>query len=245
MTSLARDLIAQLVAAGNADDAVAKAQYLQAHDGGYGAGDEFVGVRVPQVRAIAKTVKGRITLDDVDALLDSSIHEARLLAAIAMVEMYKPKRAPIELRDKIVELLLRRVERFNNWDLIDTVAPHTLGVWLLEQPQQRQNEIVDELAASEVLWRRRLAMISTQGMMRGGDLRQVIRLAHKLIDDREDLMHKAVGWMLREAGQYDRAVLYAFLDEHAATMPRTALRYALEKHSPDVRAHYMGLAARL
>lgn len=243
MTSAAERLVALLEAHGDPTDASAKAAYLKAEPGGYGEGDTFVGVRVPQVRAIARDAKREVALEDIEALLQSPIHEARLLAAILLVELYKPKRTSAQQRERIVRIVLEHAERFNNWDLVDTVAPATLGAWLYEQPTAEQDTILDALAASPVLWRRRMAMVCTLGLMRAGDLRQVIRLAHKLIDDPEDLMHKAVGWMLREAGARDRPVVDEFLNAHAATMPRTALRYALEKYDKAQRAHYLALRA--
>lgn len=239
MTALADELVERLRSLGDSDDAVAKARYLQAFPGGYAEGDEFVGVRVPQVRALARDVRRSVELDDLDALLQHSIHEARLLGAVLVVELYKPAKTPPEKRDKVIELVLARIENLDNWDLVDTVAPHTLGRWLLDKAEAEQDRVLDDLAASPSLWRRRFAMVTTLGMIRAGELRQTFRLAELLVDDEHDLMHKAVGWMLREAGLRDREMLDAFLERHSTAMPRTALRSALEKHDAASRQDFM------
>lgn len=243
MTALVDECVELLRSLGNADDAQAKARYLQAFPGGYGEGDEFVGVRVPQVRALARDIRRAATPADLDALVCHPIHEARLLGAITLVGIYESAKTAAETRDELIDLLLRRAEYLDNWDLVDSVAPYTLGPWLLGQPRADQDALLDDLAASAVVWRRRLAMVSTLGMIRAGELTQTFRLAAALVDDAHDLMHKAVGWMLREAGLRDRTALDAFLDHHAATMPRTALRTALEKHEPEQRRAFLGRRA--
>lgn len=238
LTPHAAELVERLRQAGNPDDAAAKAAYLQATPGGYGEGDLFLGVRVPAIRQIARA-KG--SLEDATSLLTNEFHEARLLGVILLVNLVKPKRTSPKLRADVANVVLRYVEYLNNWDLIDTAAGPIVGTWLATLPTTEQDAVLDKLATAPLLWRRRLAMVSTQGLMRAGDTRQVFRLAERLLHAEEDLMHKAVGWMLREAGQLAPEALDAFLTQHAATMPRTALRYALEKHSPTARAHFMHL----
>lgn len=242
MTALADELVDWLRTLGNDADSQANARYLQAFPGGYAEGDVFVGVHVPDVRTLARDGRS-VQLDDIDALLQPEIHEARLLGAILAVDVYKSAKTPVETRDKIIALMLTRVEYLDNWDLVDTVAPYTPGPWLLDRSQGEQDAVLDDLTASPLLWRRRFAMVSTLAMIRAGEMPQAFRLAETLIDDRHDLMHTAVGWMLREAGQRDRAALDAFLERHAATMPRTALRYPLEKHDADARRDFMGRRA--
>lgn len=240
MTALADEYVERLRGLGNADEAAAKARYLQAFPGGYGEGDEFVGVRVPQVRALARDIRRLAAVADVEALLCHPIHEARLLGAITLVGIYGSAKTSEESRQELIDVLLRRADHLDNWDLVDSVAPYTLGPWLVNRPRRQQDSTLDELAASPVVWRRRLAMVATLGMIREGELAQTFRLAAILIDDSHDLIHKAVGWMLREAGLRDRAALDAFLDRHAATMSRTALRAALEKHEPERRRAFLG-----
>lgn len=237
-TDLPTQLIETLTRTGNEMDAHAKAKYLQAVPGGYGEGDQFVGVRVPAIRSLAREVKNQATLEDVAALLDHDIHEVRLLGAILLVELYKPARAD---KDEVIRLLLAKADCLNNWDLVDTVVPYTLGPWLLAQPVKRATAILDELAHSPILWRRRMAMVSTLGQIRLGHHDQAIRLATTFRTDPHHLMHKAVGWMLREVGTKDRARLDAFLDHYAATLPRTTLRYALEKHDDAARTYYLAM----
>ncbi|GAA2111474.1 DNA alkylation repair protein [Kocuria atrinae] len=232
-------LIETLISMGNERDAQAKAKYLQAVPGGYGEGDQFVGVRVPAIRSLAREAMKQTTLDDAAVLLDHEIHEVRLLGTILLVELFKPARAD---KDAVIQLLLAKADRLNNWDLVDTVVPYTLGPWLLVQPTDKATAILNDLADSPVLWRRRMAMVSTLGQIRLGHHDQAPRLAAKLQTDPHHLMHKAVGWMLRGVGNKNRVLLDAFLNEHAATLPRTALRYALEKHDTEARARYLAMA---
>ena len=231
---LSSALIEAVVRAGDPVEAVLKARFFGAVKDGYGAGDEFLGVRVPVLRRLARAARSRADLSDVETLLDSRWHEVRLLGGILLVELY---RAGPPDRPAAVDLLLKKSLRLNNWDLVDTVAPHTLGPWLLAHPEQR--DVLDELIASDSVWERRLALVATFALIRVGEYPDLLRLAEIVVHDRHDLIHKAAGWMLREVGARDRSVLDAFLDTHAHEMPRTMLRYALEKHSPPRRAAYL------
>jgi len=236
---LPTQLIVTLISMGNERDAQAKAKYLQAVPGGYGEGAQFVGVRVPAIRSLAREARKQATLDDAAVLLDHEIHDVRLLGAVLLVELFKPTRAD---KNAVIQLLLAKADRLNNWDLVDTVVPYTLGPWLLAQPADKATAILDGLADSPVLWRRRMAMVSTLGQIRLGHHDQALRLATKLQTDPHHLMHKAVGWMLREVGNKNHSLLDAFLDDHAATLPRTALRYALKKHDDAARTYYLAVA---
>lgn len=232
MTQLSAALVAAVEAAGIPEDAAAKAGFFKTGPGGYGEGDEFVGVRVPQLRQMARQVRKTAEIEDVGALFAHRWNEVRLLGGLLLVEIYRRGR-----QDEAVEAMLANLDRLNNWNLVDSVAPYVLGPWLLTHPERRP--LLDELVQSPTLWDRRTAVVATFALIRAGEFEDILRLAAVTITDPEDLMHKATGWMLREVGQRDRAALDGFLDLHAREMPRTMLRYALEKHSPEERRSYM------
>ena len=230
-----REMVEAVVRAGVPQDAVAKARFFGAVPGGYAEGDVVLGVRVPVLRALARDRRRQVGLVEVEELLEDDVHEVRLLGAILLVELYKL--GDDTRRAEVVDVVLRRAERLDNWDLVDTVAPFTLGPFLRDRPRERS--VLDRLAASESLWRRRLAIVGTFGLIRAGEFDDTLRLAAKLLDDPHHLIHKATGWMLREVGARDRPALDGFLDRHAAEMPLVMLRYALEKHTPDERRNYL------
>lgn len=206
--------------------------YFKTGPGEYGAGDQFVGIRVPVLRRLAKEFHS-LPRRDVIALLQSPIHEERLLALIVMVNAYEGGDKTEQA--EICELYLEQLARVNNWDLVDSSAPYILGPHLCERPRK----ILFRLAHSENLWHRRVAMLATFHFIRSKDFADALRLAELLRDDGHDLMHKAVGWMLREIGKRDVAVLKQFLQRHAALMPRTMLRYAIEKLPERERKRYL------
>lgn len=217
--------------------------FFKTAPGQYGAGDVFIGVTVPQQRTVARSFAG-LPLAELDVLLDSEVHEHRLTGVIIATKQFEAASTPRGLdqarRAAIAGWYLAAVRRgrVNNWDIVDSSAPGILGAWLFDRPR----DVLFELAASPVLWERRVAMITTQGFINRGDASTALELAAVLRDDEHDLMQKAVGWMLRELGKrVDRALLIAFLDEHAARMPRTELSYATEHLDPGLRAHYRAL----
>ncbi len=206
--------------------------FFKTAPGEYGAGDTFIGIRVPVLRTLAKEFRA-LPLPEVSALLHSPIHEERLLALMILVDGYA--RADAAGRAKIYALYLEHLDRVNNWDLVDTSAPYIVGPHLAE----RSREILFRLARAKNLWHRRVAMLATFHFIRQNDFADALRLAELLRDDEHDLMHKAVGWMLREIGKRDAPVLKKFLQQHAARMPRTMLRYAIEKLSEGERQRYL------
>lgn len=229
-------MVAAVVAAGVEKDARAKARFFGAVEGGYAAGDQFVGVRVPVLRRLAREARRQVSLADVEQALGDARHEVRLLGAILLVEFYKLD--DDEARHAAaVRVLLEHADRFNNWDLVDTVAPYTLGPWLLTRPQERI--VLDRLIVSPLVWERRMALVATFALIRAGAYDDLLRLAGTVLADPHDLIHKAAGWMLREVGARDKAVLDGFRQEHAAQMPRVMLRYALEKHSAPERKAFL------
>ena len=207
-------------------------RFFKTAPGEYGAGDQFVGIRVPVLRKLAKEFRA-LPLSEVTALLHSPIHEERLLALLILVDGYA--RADAAGRAKIHAHYLENLDRVNNWDLVDTSAPYIVGRHLAE----RSRAILFRLAHSQNLWYRRVAMLATFYFIRQNDFADALRLAELLRDDEHDLVHKAVGWILREIGKRNVAALKQFLDRHAAFMPRTMLRYAIEKLSERERQRYL------
>jgi 3-methyladenine DNA glycosylase AlkD len=208
--------------------------YLGAVPGGYGEGGVLLGVRVPAARRVAADFTD-LDVDALDELLASPVHEERFVALVLLVRRYR--RGDAAERERIFELYLARTDRIDNWDLVDSSAPQIVGAHLLERPRA----VLDRLAASPSLWERRIAVVATFTFIRAGQLDDTLRLAERLLDDEHDLIHKAVGWMLREAGKRDEARLVAFLERHGAVMPRTMLRYAIERLDPATRGRLMAL----
>lgn len=224
---------AALAELANPADAAQLQRYFKTGPGEYGEGDVFLGVRVPAVRAIVKRFRG-LSFDEIDALLDAPVHEHRLAGLLLLVAAARGEPDAVAAR----YLAAVRRGRVNNWDLVDLSAPEALGDALVDGDRS----VLDELAASPVLWERRVAVLATFAFLRRGDASTTLALAEKLLGDRDDLMHKAVGWMLREAGKrVSRSVLTGFLDAHAARMPRTMLSYATEHLDPAERAAYRAL----
>ncbi|MEQ1760212.1 MAG: DNA alkylation repair protein [Vicinamibacterales bacterium] len=221
-----------LHALANPKRAIDLQRFFKTGPGGYGEGDRFLGLTMPQVRQLART-HGAASLKDIERLLESPWHEARTLALVLMVNQYAQASEPA--RRAIYRLYLARTDRINNWDLVDVSAPGVVGAHLL----MRQRGVLRRLARSRNLWERRIAMVSTAAFIRNDQFDDTLALADMLLTDPHDLMHKAVGWMLREVGKRDEKMLRRFLDRHAARMPRTALRYALERLTPRQRQHYM------
>jgi 3-methyladenine DNA glycosylase AlkD len=217
---------------GDPNDALFLQGYFKTGPGGYGEGDRFLGIRVPVVRRLAKELRD-LPLDQIEGLLHDRWHEARLLALVLLGDAYE-RASPAE-RGAIFDLYLRNTKWINNWDLVDSSAGRVVGAHLANRPRK----LLDRLARSPTLWERRIAIIATQHFIRNGEFDDTIRLAEVLLHDSHDLIHKAVGWMLREVGNRDRATLEAFLDKHAREMPRTMLRYAIEKLPPADRRRFM------
>jgi len=236
-------------------------RFFKTGPGEYGEGDIFIGVKVPETRKVAQKFAG-LPLDAITSLLRSKVHEERLLALLLLVDKYDKGNANI--KEGIVRLYLDNTRHINNWDLVDLSAPKILGHWLLAQnsvgisPQQAQasvprgrppansktpstgdKELLPSLAKSPNLWERRIAIVSTYAFIRNRNFSNTFSIADMLLNDPEDLIHKAVGWMLREVGKQDLQALEAFLRPRCRTMPRTMLRYAIEKLPERERLAYM------
>lgn len=255
----------ELAALGSPDKAKASAWFFKTGPGQYGAGDQFLGVTVPEQRRVARQFRD-LPLAEIGLLLNSPIHEYRLTGLLILVGQYQrasdttaPAPPPRENQSHsrgdsaganqadLVIFYLDHRRGVNNWDLVDSSAPQILGQWLLEHHRYSTSgdgrsptpEVLPELARSPNLWERRIAIVTTQTFIRAGQFDDTLRIAEVLLHDPEDLIHKATGWMLREVGNRDQAILASFLDRFAATMPRTMLRYAIEKFSPGERAYYL------
>jgi 3-methyladenine DNA glycosylase AlkD len=219
---------------GLADPAVAAgaARFFKTGPGEYGEGDVFIGIKSPTLKAVAKEFKG-LPLAEVECLLHSEIHEDRTLALAILVGQFT--KGDDAIRKAIFDLYLANTRHINNWDLVDLSAPQIVGGYL----ENRSRKPLERLAKSASLWERRISIVATHWFIRHGDFADTLRIAEKLLKDKEDLIHKAVGWMLREVGKRDVAVLEDFLGRHCRTMPRTALRYAIERFPEAKRQKYM------
>ncbi len=215
-----------------------KTRYFKALPGGYAEGDRFLGSTVPQGQAVARRHWREATDADLVSLLESPWHEERHAALRLVGEIVR--HADASRQAEVVHLVLAHRGRIDNWDLVDSWAPQVLGTWLLA-PQQAavRRDMLDDLAAGESVWDRRTAVTSTFAAIRAGDYADTLHLAEQLLDDPHHLVHKAVGWMLREVGNRDVATLERFLDAHAPAMPRVMLRSAVERLEPGRRAHYL------
>ena len=211
-------------------------RFFKTAEGQYGAGDVFLGIKVPVSRKIAQKYT-YLDFKDISDLLKNKFHEARLVALLILVEKYQ-KTSDRKLKKKIVDFYLKHTKYINNWDLVDLSVSKILGDYLLLE-EGRMN-VLNKLAKSKNLWERRMAMVSTYAFIYEGRAEETLAMAKKLLHDEHDLMHKAVGWMLREVGKrINRKTLTDFLDEHVSDMPRTALRYSIEHLEPIDREHYL------
>ena len=211
-------------------------RFFKTGPGGYGQGDVFLGVRVPAARAVARRFDG-MEIGGVLDLLCSPIHEERLVALVCLVRRYE--RGDKEERHRVYNLYIENTAHVNNWDLVDISAPHIVGTHLFD----RTRGILDRLARSGSLWERRISIMATFTFIRAGDYGDTLRLACALLRDEHDLVHKAVGWMLREVGKRDETLLVNFLERHSPEMPRTMLRYSVERLDPQTRVRLMRATA--
>ena len=216
-----------------ADPAIAlhAQRFFKTGPGEYGEGDQFRGIRVPALRMLAREHQA-LPLEACASLLASDFHEDRLLGLLILVLQFQ--RGDTAVQKAVYDCFIHNMHRVNNWDLVDTSAPYICGPFLFE----RDRKVLVRWATSPNLWTRRIAIMSTFYFIRQCDFDDTLKLAGLLVKDPEDLMHKAVGWMLREVGNRDRKSEMAFLDQHSATMPRTMLRYAIEKFPERVRKKY-------
>lgn len=210
-------------------------RFFKTGKGEYGEGDKFLGVVVPRVRSVVKQYR-KTDFETITDLLTSSWHEVRLCGLLLLVDNYK--RGDDTLRKQIFEYYLSHTEGINNWDLVDLSAPYIVGAYLVGRSEE-EHKILYRLANSHSLWEQRIAVVSTIAFIRSNDYEDILHLAELLIQHPHDLMHKAIGWMLREVGKRNETVLRSFLDIHVLQMPRTMLRYAIEKFDENERQYYL------
>ncbi len=222
------DLRRELESASDAQRANNLAWFFKTGKGEYGEGDQFCGITVPELRKVASRYR-HLQLADIKKLLGSVIHEHRLAALLILVDQYKSADAPA--RQRIFDFYLASTRYINNWDLVDASARDIVG----EHLASRSRNILYTLAKSRDLWERRIAIIATHAFIRRGDLTDTFNISELLLGDKHDLIHKAVGWMLREAGKQSEPQLLRFLKKHYSAMPRTTLRYAIERMPEAVR----------
>lgn len=206
--------------------------FFKAYEGGYAEGDRFLGITVPVQRKVAKRYLG-LGLPEVKKLLASPIHEHRFVGLEILV--FRFERGEAVERSKIARFYMHNLERVNNWDLVDASAPYILGEWL----KDRSRKPLYRLARSKSLWKKRVAIVSTLAFIRAGQTKDTFAICEMLLNDRHDLIHKACGWMLRETGKVSEAGLRRFLDDHSGAMPRTMLRYAIERFPERTRRAYL------
>ena len=222
----------QLRALASAESVAGLQRYFKTAPGEYGAGDRFLGIKVPPLRALAKRYR-EATLLEIEQLLHSEWHEERLFSLLLLMQFYQ--RGDDANKEAAYQLYLANTAHLNNWDLVDVSAPHLIGRHL----HQRPRDILYQFAASTLLWERRIAIIATFYFIRQNEFADTLRLAKILLNDPHDLMHKAVGWMLREVGKRDLATEESFLQLHYRQMPRTMLRYAIERLPEPRRQAYL------
>ena len=224
-------LIKELEANHNKQQAEILQRFFKTDKGEYGEGDIFLGIKVPIQRVIS--VKYDLELKDIQKLLGSKIHEHRMCALLILIKKYKKNK---ELREEIFNFYLKNSKKINNWDLVDCSAPGIVGDFLIDAGDKR---VLYLLAKSKNIWEKRIAIISTYTFIKNDKLGDTFELAEILMNDEHDLIHKAVGWMLREAGKKDEKALKNFLKKNYEKMPRTMLRYAIEKFSDEKRNAYL------
>lgn len=229
---LMKELQKELRKYSNKKQAAILQRFFKTGPGEYGEGDVFIGVKVPQVRSVVKRHNG-ISLREATELLKSAIHEERLTALLILVSKYA--KGDSSDKEKIYKLYLKNTRYINNWDLIDLTAHHIVGAFLADKAKRP----IYTLANSKVLWERRIAVLSTFHYIKNDSFNDSLRIARILLNDREDLIHKAVGWMLREVGKRDLNAEEGFLRKHYKKMPRTMLRYAIERFPEPKRQAYL------
>jgi len=206
--------------------------YHKVGPGQYGEGLIFIGLNAATMHALAGEFRD-LPLATVEGLLHSPIHDERTIAALVLVRQMK--RGDPARRKQVYELYLANTKHVNSWGLVDCSAPGIVGVYL----EERRRSILDKLATSKSLWERRIAIVATQWLIRRGEFDDTLRIVKRLLDDREDLIHKACGWMLREVGKRDQPRLEGFLRQHLTQLPRTTLRYAIERFPAPLRKAYL------
>ncbi|MDR1199455.1 MAG: DNA alkylation repair protein [Prevotellaceae bacterium] len=231
-------VIEKLHAAGDRQKAKEMARYFKTGYGEYAENDVFLGIGTPDINKIAKQYFKEINLSQTALLLQSKYHEVRCAGVKILVQKME-KETDEHKQQKILLCYLNNIDGINNWDLVDASAPNLLGAFIFD----KDKTVLYDFAVSDNLWKQRIAILSTFYFIRRGHFEDTLAIIEMLIDNKHDLIHKAIGWMLRETGKRDIETELKFLDKYAARLPRTALRYAIEKFDADLREYYMTLTA--
>ena len=218
-----------LVARSDEEKKIVLPRFFKTGKGQYGEGDKFLGITVPNIREVAKEFHN-VNIEVIEELIHSPWHEMRMCALLILVNNSKK-----EVTKETFDFYLSQSKYINNWDLVDLSAPQIVGQYLLD----KERDTLYKLTESKLLWDNRIAIVSTLTFIRNNDLDDTYKLSLKMMNHKHDLMHKSIGWMLREAGKRDEKRLYDFVMEHKSIMPRTMLRYSIEKFSPDIRKELM------
>lgn len=223
-------IIAEIFSKKNEDYATHHYKFFKAFKGGYGEGDEFIGLKVPEIRKIAKDFYATTSNSEIEKLIKNKYHEIRLCALFIMILKSKND------MDNTIKIYLNNLDYVNNWDLVDLSASYLVGNYCYNK---KDVKIMDNLSDTKKLWQERISVVSSYYFIKRGDFSLTIKYAEKFLTHKHDLMHKACGWMLREVGKMDEAVLKSFLDKFYRKMPRTMLRYAIERLPKDLKTYYM------
>ena len=230
-------MIEQMLAKADPSQVEGLSRFFKTGPGQYGEGDRFLGIKVPVTRGVVKECWKQTGFDELEECLASEYHEIRLAGLLALVEIYSHARKDMSLRSRCIDFYLSNTDRINNWDLVDLSCYNLLGDWLLDKDRSLLYRLASD---GKNIWEQRIGMVSTMAFIRQGQLDDTFAIADILLDHPHDLIHKAVGWLLREAGKRDMDALRVFLDHRAASMPRTMLRYAIEKFPERERLAILG-----
>lgn len=230
-------MIGQMLAKADPSQVEGLSRFFKTGPGQYGEGDRFLGIKVPVTRGVVKECWKQTGFDELEECLASEYHEIRLAGLLALVEIYSHARKDMSLRSRCIDFYLSHTDRINNWDLVDLSCYNLLGDWLLDKDRSLLYRLASD---GKNIWEQRIGMVSTMAFIRQGQLDDTFAIADLLLNHPHDLIHKAVGWLLREAGKRDMDALRVFLDHRAASMPRTMLRYAIEKFPERERLAILG-----
>ena len=226
-------LLKEITARADASQVEGLSRFFKTGPGQYGEGDKFLGIKVPVTREVVKACWRETGLQDLEECIASEYHEVRLAALLALVELFRHNKSK---QKEYVDFYLAHTDRINNWDLVDLSCYPLLGVWLLDKDRQL---LYDLARNGKTIWEQRIGIVSTMTFIRHGQLQDTFDIADILLHHPHDLIHKAVGWLLREAGKRDKEALVAYLEPRYRTMPRTMLRYAIEKFPEAERQQYL------
>lgn len=230
-------LFSQIYALRDDKQASVLSYFFKTGPGQYGEGDVFLGVKVPQIRSVVRQLWQQCSFDCLDECMRSEYHEVRLAALLSLVQIFQHAKKAPEMQQRCVDFYLSHTLYINNWDLVDLSCYEILGAWLLDKPDRHL--LYDLAQRKDSLWEQRIAMVSCMKFVRNDQFDDCLAIADLLMHHPHDLIHKAVGWLLREVGKRNRQVLVDYLASRYRTMPRTTLRYAIERFDPDTRQAYL------